>query len=260
MGVNTGDIISFKLNTINDFNNYVVDFNTGGGTSVASQSIFAGQTSTEPTAAPTRSGYTFKGWFTSATATTTFDFANTAITKNTTVYAQWNQLPVSPSSISVGTTPTTKVDITQPFTLVGRVLKTSDGALNISARNAEIGTSGALSAGETGTGIEGATVYLQTSTDGGKTWATDSAITDVTDATGVYSLTYYPETSMLARAYAPAQVAGSTSIEAMTSSSVNVTVMKEGMPVPASNKFTLFLVVVCALAASGYAVRRRAMV
>lgn len=260
VGVNTGDTISFKLNTINDFNNYVVDFNTGGGTPVASQSIFAGQTSTEPTVAPTRSGYTFKGWFTSATATTTFDFANTAITKNMTVYAQWDQLPVSPSSISVDTTPTAKVDITQPFTLVGRVIKTSDGALNISGRNAELGTSGPLSAGEMGTGIEGATVYLQTSTDGGKTWATDSAITDVTDATGVYSLTYYPETSMLARAYAPAQVAGSTSIDAMTSSSVNVTVMKEGMPVPASNKFTLFLVVVCALAASGYAVRRRAMV
>lgn len=62
-------------------------FNTDGGSAVPSQSIYANQVSTEPTQTPTREGYTFEGWFTSAEGTTTFDFANTKILKNTTVFA-----------------------------------------------------------------------------------------------------------------------------------------------------------------------------
>ncbi len=42
-----------------------------------------------PTTNPTRSGYTFGGWSTSATSYTPFDFANKKITSDTTIYAYW---------------------------------------------------------------------------------------------------------------------------------------------------------------------------
>ena len=68
---------------------YTVTFNADGGTPVpAEQSIAEGQTATEPTA-PTKTGYTFKGWFNGSTE---FDF-NTPITGAITLKAKWEQLP-----------------------------------------------------------------------------------------------------------------------------------------------------------------------
>ncbi len=77
-----------------------VDFNTQGGSSVGSQLIWTTQSSsststtvqckvTEP-AAPTRTGYTFGGWYTDAacSAGKEFDF-NTQVRANTTLYAKW---------------------------------------------------------------------------------------------------------------------------------------------------------------------------
>ena len=45
-----------------------------------------------PTSAPTRTGYDFKGWYTSADAAVAFDF-NSAINSPTTIYAGWNPVP-----------------------------------------------------------------------------------------------------------------------------------------------------------------------
>ena len=253
-----GNTLSFKLNTINDFNNYIVDFDTQGGTPVGSQSIFAGQVSTQPTSTPTRSGYTFKGWFTSAEGTATFDFANTPIKKNTTVYAQWTEIPVSPSEVSVDTPGNNNIELNSSFTLTGRVLKDSTGATNVTAQNAAVSSTLKNAAGTTP--IVGATVYLQTSTDGGMTWSTNSAVSDVTDASGVYTLTYTPTTSQRARAFVPAQLAGTVKIPEMASASVAVLVQKEGQPIPASNRYTVTFAVLIGLAGAAYVVRKRAIV
>jgi len=65
---------------------YTVTFNANGGTSVSKQTIEKGKTATKPKA-PTKTGYTFKGWLLNGK---TFDF-NTKITSNITLKADWKK-------------------------------------------------------------------------------------------------------------------------------------------------------------------------
>ena len=65
---------------------YTVTFNSNGGTAVESQPVDHGSKATKP-ANPTKTGYTFAGWYTEAD--TEFDF-NTPITSPTAIYAKWN--------------------------------------------------------------------------------------------------------------------------------------------------------------------------
>lgn len=64
-----------------------VTFDTDGGTSIPDQSIRSGSKATQPDD-PTKSGYTFAGWYEEDTFTTVFDFDD-AITADTTVYAKF---------------------------------------------------------------------------------------------------------------------------------------------------------------------------
>ncbi len=75
------------LNAKWTINQYTVSFNSNGGTAVTSQTVTYNETATEPTA-PTRTGYTFEGWYTDEVLTSEFNFT-TAITANVTLYAHW---------------------------------------------------------------------------------------------------------------------------------------------------------------------------
>lgn len=69
---------------------YTVTFNSNGGSTVATQTIEEGKTATKPTA-PTRKGYTFKGWYTDdGVFVNRFNF-DTEITENTNLYAKWEE-------------------------------------------------------------------------------------------------------------------------------------------------------------------------
>ena len=68
-------------------NSYSVTFVANGGSAVSSQSIVYNGTATAPTA-PTQTGYLFGGWYTDSGLSTAFVFS-TAITADTTLYAQW---------------------------------------------------------------------------------------------------------------------------------------------------------------------------
>lgn len=68
--------------------NVSVSFNSNGGTSVAKKTIESGAKLAQP-ANPTKKGYTFGGWYTDTALTKKHNF-NTAVTKNTTLYAKWN--------------------------------------------------------------------------------------------------------------------------------------------------------------------------
>ena len=63
---------------------YTVTFNSDGGSAVAAQTVESGKTATKP-ADPTKSGYTFKGWF---LGDDKFDFG-TPVTVNITLKAIW---------------------------------------------------------------------------------------------------------------------------------------------------------------------------
>lgn len=81
-----------------DFNIYnesalplIVSFNSNGGTSVSEIYAAQNQTIASPTA-PTRTGYTFGGWFKDANLTTPWNFATDVVTAATTLFAKWNPI------------------------------------------------------------------------------------------------------------------------------------------------------------------------
>jgi len=72
-------------------NEYTVSFNLHGGEDQAdfpNQTVLFGDTAYEPSTEPTRTGYTFVGWFTAATGGTEFDF-DIEIMEDTVIHAQW---------------------------------------------------------------------------------------------------------------------------------------------------------------------------
>ena len=75
---------------------YTVTFETSGGSAVDPVTVDAGSTVTKP-ADPTKSGYTFGGWYKDSTLQTPWDFANGTVTADTTLYAKWTANPPAPS-------------------------------------------------------------------------------------------------------------------------------------------------------------------
>lgn len=72
--------------------NYTVTFDMkehGTATAPADQTVDSGQKAKKPTD-PSETGYTFGGWYSDSDCQTAFNF-NTAITKDTTVYAKWEK-------------------------------------------------------------------------------------------------------------------------------------------------------------------------
>ena len=85
--------ITYQYNRIQ----YTVDFNAkGGNPTPGSQTVLYGGTATEPATAPTKKGYTFDGWHTSADAGYTLSHVNynfdTVVTENITLYAKWTPI------------------------------------------------------------------------------------------------------------------------------------------------------------------------
>jgi uncharacterized repeat protein (TIGR02543 family) len=67
-----------------------VVFNSNGGSPVTSQTLNYNSTATQPED-PTRTNYTFAGWYSDVGLTTLFSFS-TPITANTTLYAKWTEV------------------------------------------------------------------------------------------------------------------------------------------------------------------------
>ncbi len=83
--------------------NYPVTFDSQGGNAVGGQSVAYGGYASEPSD-PTQSGYTFDGWFTSASGGTLWDFGTDAIAGATTLYAQWTPVDYTATFDSQGGT------------------------------------------------------------------------------------------------------------------------------------------------------------
>ena len=98
-----GDVVTINADTTIqavwkniDYCNVV--FNSNGGSAVSSQTVADGSKATKP-ADPTKSGYTFGGWYKDSACATAFDF-NSVVTADITLYAKWtvvsNPDPVKP--------------------------------------------------------------------------------------------------------------------------------------------------------------------
>ena len=67
---------------------YSVNFDSNGGSAVASQSVKYGSKASRPTD-PTRAGHTFQGWYTARSGGSKYDF-NQTVTGDVTLYAHWS--------------------------------------------------------------------------------------------------------------------------------------------------------------------------
>jgi uncharacterized repeat protein (TIGR02543 family) len=70
------------------YTTYTITFNANGGSSVASQTVDSGTPATEP-ANPTRTNYSFAGWYSNSGLTNSYNFSNPVV-NNVTLYAKWN--------------------------------------------------------------------------------------------------------------------------------------------------------------------------
>jgi len=73
-----------------DLNRYQVNFNTNGGSAVPSVEADYDTLIAEPQR-PSRSGYSFSGWYKEATLTDKWTFASDKVVADTTLYAGWSQ-------------------------------------------------------------------------------------------------------------------------------------------------------------------------
>lgn len=82
---------------------YSVTFNSNGGSSVATQNVSNSGTATvtEPTPAPTKSGYDFAGWYSDEGLNSAYNFS-TAVTGDITLYAKWTEKSLTTSYSTYG--------------------------------------------------------------------------------------------------------------------------------------------------------------
>ena len=80
---------------------YTVSFNSNGGSAVANQTVTWGARATKP-ANPTKAGYTFTGWYSDSALTAAYNFSNTLVKSNVTLYAGWKQVTYTVSFNSNG--------------------------------------------------------------------------------------------------------------------------------------------------------------
>lgn len=90
MKTELSDKDTFKEDNITFYGKYVcqVTYEVNGGSSVAAVTVDSGSKLTAP-ANPTRSGYTFDGWYKEKELKNKWDFNKDTVTENITLYAKW---------------------------------------------------------------------------------------------------------------------------------------------------------------------------
>ena len=102
-------------------------FDSNGGSAVEAQTVPFGEKAAKP-ADPTRTGYSFAGWYTDESFSQAFDF-NTALESSITLYAKWTAVP----SGSDGTEPETKKPETKPLPANKKLASTGDATAPLAA-------------------------------------------------------------------------------------------------------------------------------
>ena len=136
--------------------NKTVTFDSKGGSTVTSQTVAHGSKATKP-ADPTKSGYTFVGWYTNSACTTAYDF-NTAVTADITLYAKWTAVSTTPAPTTPAPTPE---PIETPKLTTGIAHVQDIGDVSVA-----VGSDGVLTIGTTGMGkrLEQITINFENNT------------------------------------------------------------------------------------------------
>jgi uncharacterized repeat protein (TIGR02543 family) len=85
-------------------NTYTVTFDSQGGSAVSPQDVAYGGLLTKP-AAPTRTGYTFGGWYKESSCTNLWNFGSDTVTGTTTLYAKWTVTSGFANTITLSASP-----------------------------------------------------------------------------------------------------------------------------------------------------------
>ena len=79
---------------------YRVDFESNGGSPVASQNVVSGQKAERPED-PIKEGYSFEGWYQDEALDNPWDFDADTVTENLTLYAKWSEKPEPVEKVTV---------------------------------------------------------------------------------------------------------------------------------------------------------------
>ena len=99
---------SYTLAVPQDDSKYTVTFNSNGGSSVPTQQVSnsGSDVATEPSPAPTKTGYALAGWYLNESLTGDAYNFSTPVTGDITLYAKWNKVALtetySPASLTNG--------------------------------------------------------------------------------------------------------------------------------------------------------------
>ena len=75
---------------------YTITFNSNGGTAISSTKVELNQYITKPVD-PTKEGYNFVGWYSDQQLTKAWDFENTVVMYDVTLYAKWEEIKATVS-------------------------------------------------------------------------------------------------------------------------------------------------------------------
>lgn len=101
---------------------YVVRFDTVGGSEVVSVKVSGGEKIERP-ADPVKEGYIFDGWYLSSDYSTRWNFESDAVNGNITLYAKWNKIAVTGIGISEKSTQRTVFNRDEFFRYDGLIVE-----------------------------------------------------------------------------------------------------------------------------------------
>lgn len=170
---------------------WTVTFETNGGSEIAVVKVENGSKLTAPSI-PTKSGYTFDGWYKDAKLTEAWSFDTDLVTQSITLYAKWNQNPTYSDSTPGNKTKTTKnpdgsttTTVTKPDGTVTETTKWADGSTNV----VETRKDGSVKqSGQTADGVKGET----TKTSDGTMNATATVPAKAADSANAVTLPILP--------------------------------------------------------------------
>jgi uncharacterized repeat protein (TIGR02543 family) len=168
----------------NFLSNYTVSWNANGGTvSPTSSTVSPGSSVTAPT--PTRSGYSFSGWYNASSGGSLIVNAGNSYTPSSsiTLFAQWTLTPITPSigSLSITTSDTAQTLITVNWSSTNQ----NTWSLTVSP------STGGSSGGSSFSGTSQTSKYIGVGT-AGTTYTIQLTVTSTTGHTASSSVNHTP--------------------------------------------------------------------